>query len=56
MIKSQGVTLISLIVSILILIILASIVTQLIINDNGIFVKFRESKEEYIKAQVKEEI
>jgi len=54
--ESKGITLIALVVTIIVLIILAGISINLILGDNGIITKAKETKETYIKAEIKEKI
>ena len=52
--KEKGITLIALIVTIIILIILATVSINIIWNDNGIIKKAQDAKDKYIKAEAKE--
>lgn len=52
----KGITLVALVVTIIILIILAGISINLVLGDNGIITKTKQGKEDYIKAQLKEEL
>ena len=51
----KGITLISLVITIIILIILAGISINLILGENGLFSKAKQAKEEYLNAQVAEQ-
>ena len=53
---SKGITLISLIITIIILLILAGVAIQLTLGDKGIFKISKNSEKEYEKAQIKEEL
>lgn len=51
MLKQQkGITLISLVITIVVLIILAGVAISLTLSDNGIFTKAREGRDNYMKA------
>ncbi len=52
----EGITLIALIITIIILLILAGITIGLVVEDNGIIIKAQQGKKDYTKAQLKEEI
>ena len=52
---SQGITLISLVITIIILIILAGIGINMAIGENGIFNRAKYAKEQYLNAQAEEE-
>ena len=52
----QGITLVALVVTIIVLIILAGVSINLVLGDNGIITKAREAKEQYEMAQVKEKL
>lgn len=54
--KEEGITLIALIITIIVLLILAGITITFTLGDNGILQKSAKAKEEYTKAQLKEEI
>lgn len=54
--KERGITLVSLVVTIIILIILAVVGINLILGENGIIIRSKSGSEEYIKAQLKEEL
>ena len=54
--KNNGITLISLVITIIILLILAGITIGLVIGDNGILVQATRAKEETEKAQVNESL
>ncbi len=51
----KGITLISLVITIIILIILAGISINLILGENGLFTKAREAREKFLNAQAEEE-
>lgn len=51
---SNGITLINLVITIVILIILASIIINIGLGKNGIFTKSKEAKQEYSEVQEKE--
>ncbi len=53
---SKGITLISLIITIILLLILAGVVIQLTLGDKGILIISKNSEKEYEKAQIKEEL
>ncbi len=53
---AQGITLIALIITIIVMLILAGVVLNLTIGERGIFNTAKMSGEEYEKAQIKEEI
>ena len=52
--KEKGITLVALVVTIIVLLILAFIAISMIMGDNGVVEKAKESKEETIKAQERE--
>ena len=54
--KSNGITLIALVVTIIVLIILAGVSINLILGDNGIITKAQEAKQVQEKAEIKSEI
>lgn len=54
--RNQGITLIALVITIIVLLILAGVTISLVIGDNGILNRATEAGEEYIKASIKEEI
>ena len=54
--KERGITLIALIVTIIILLILATVSINLIWNDNGIIKKAQEAKKVYTQAEIKEQL
>ena len=54
--NKNGVTLVSLVVTIVILIILAGIAISMTVGDNGIFIKAKEAKRLQITAEAKEKI
>ena len=54
--KNQGITLIALMITIIVMLILAGVVLNLTIGERGIFNTAKKSGEEYIKQQIKEEI
>ena len=56
MIKDKGITLISLVVTIIILIILAGVSINLLMSENGIINKAKEAKEKYELEKIREEI
>ena len=49
--NSKAITLIALIITIVILIILAGVVISLSLENNGLFNKAKDAKEEYLNAQ-----
>ncbi len=51
----KGITLISLVITIIILIILAGISINLVLGENGLFNRAKQAKEEYINAQIAEQ-
>ncbi len=51
----KGITLISLVITIIILIILAGININLVLGENGLFSRAKQAKEEYINAQIAEQ-
>ncbi len=51
----KGITLISLVITIIILIILAGISINLVLGKNGLFNRAKQAKEEYINAQIAEQ-
>ena len=53
--KNKGITLISLVITIILLIILAGIVINLGLGENGLFIKAKYAKEKYLNDQSKEE-
>ena len=54
--KNQGITLIALIVTIVVLLILAGVSINLVLGNNGVIKKSKEAKEEYNKSSVKEKV
>ena len=54
--KNNGITLIALVITIVILLILAGIAIAALTGDNGLFSRAQQAKEETIKSQLKEEI
>lgn len=54
--KNKGITLIALVITIIVLLILAGITINLTIGNDGILNMARKAKEDYIKAQLKEEL
>ena len=52
--KEKGITLVALVVTIIVLLILAFVAISMIMGDNGVVEKAKESKEETIKAQERE--
>lgn len=54
--KEEGITLIALVVTIIVLIILAGVSINLVLGNNGIITKAKEGKEDYTKARLKEEL
>ena len=54
--KEQGITMVSLVITIIVLLILSAITLGLVLGDNGIITKANTAKEETMKAQAKEEI
>lgn len=54
--KNKGITLISLVITIIILIILAGVAISLSLGNNGIFMRAKQSTEQYKKSEIKEEI
>ena len=54
--KVEGITLIALVVTIIVLLILSAVAINLTIGSNGIFIRARESVEEYTKSSIKEEL
>ena len=53
--KNKGITLISLVITIIILLILAGVAINLIIGENGIFRKAKEAKDKYLTATEEEQ-
>ena len=53
--KNKGITLLALIITIIILLILAAVTLNLTIGENGVFTKAKYAKEQYEKAQEKEQ-
>ena len=53
--KNKGITLISLVITIIILLILAGIIINITIGESGIFTRAKTSKEKYLTAQIDEE-
>ncbi len=51
----NGITLISLVITIIILIILAGVSINLVVGENGLFTKAREAREKFLNAQAEEE-
>lgn len=54
--KNKGITLIALVITIIILLILSGVAISMSLGNNGLFSKTKQAKEEYIKAQLKEEL
>ena len=54
--NNKGITLISLIITIIILVILAGVTITTLVGENGILNKSKEASEKYIEEQVKEKI
>lgn len=54
--KNKGITLIALVITIIILLILSGVAISISLGNNGLFSKTKQAKEEYIKAQLKEEL
>lgn len=54
--REKGITLVTLVVTIIILLILAGVTITLLLGDNGILNRAKQSGEEYTKAQIKEEM
>ena len=54
--SNQGITLIALVITIIVLLILASITIAMLTGENGILTKANESQIQYEKAEIKEEI
>lgn len=54
--NQKGITLIALVITIIILIILAGVAINLSIGENGIFKKAEQGRDEYINAQIDEEV
>ncbi len=54
--KNRGITLIALVVTIIVLLILATISIGMLSGNNGILKKSREAKSETIKGEIKDEI
>ncbi len=52
---AKGITLISLVITIIILIILAGVSINLVLGENGLFTKAREAKEKFLEAQEEEQ-
>ena len=53
--KNKGITLISLVITIILLIILTAIVINVSLNENGLFNKAKYAKQKYLNEQVEEE-
>ncbi len=51
----KGITLISLVITIIILIILAGVSINLVVGENGLFTKAREARQKFLNAQAEEE-
>ena len=56
LISTHAITLISLVITIVILIILSGITINLSLGPNGLFTKFKETKEQYIEAVAREKL
>ena len=54
--KTKGITLISLVITIIILIILAGIAINFAMGENGIITRAKNSKEQYTKEEIKEKL
>lgn len=54
--KDQGITLIALVITIIVLLILAAVSIATLTGENGLLVKAQQAQEKTIKAQIKEEI
>ena len=54
--ESKGITLVTLVITIVVLLILAGIAIAALTGDNGLFSRAQQAKEETIKSQLKEEI
>ncbi len=54
--REKGITLISLVITIIVLIILASVAMYLSLGNNGIFIKTKQAKEETNKKEATEKI
>lgn len=54
--RSQGITLVALVVTIIILIILAGVTIYFAMGENGIVTKARNSKQQYTKEEIKEKL
>ena len=54
--KNDGITLIALVITIIVLLILAAVSITTLTGENGILTKADESKVQYVKAEIKEEI
>ena len=54
--KNQGITLVAIVVTIIVLIILAGVSINLVLGDNGIITKAKYAKEQQEMAQIKEKL
>lgn len=54
--KNNGITLVALIITIIVLLILAGVTISLVLGDNGILNRAKNSGVEYTKSSIKEEI
>jgi len=54
--NKNGITLIALVVTIIVLIILAGVSINLVLGDNGIITKAKETKEQQAEGKVKEKV